>query len=89
MNIKGKYYCMVWVFGDGKVVEIIDQIKLFFKFEVVVFIFVEMVVMVIQDMWVCGVLFIGVVVVYGIVLGMNYDVSDMGLQCYYDFFIKI
>ena len=28
MNIKGKHYRTVWVSGDGKAVEIIDQTKL-------------------------------------------------------------
>ena len=32
MNIKGKHYRTVWVSGDGKAVEIIDQTKLPFKF---------------------------------------------------------
>ncbi len=43
MNIKGKHYRTVWVSGDGKAVEIIDQTKLPFKFEVVALTSAEMV----------------------------------------------
>lgn len=42
MNIKGKHYRTVWVSGDGKAVEIIDQTKLPFKFEVVALTSAEM-----------------------------------------------
>lgn len=52
MNIKGKHYRTVWVSGDGKAVEIIDQTKLPFKFEVVALTSAEMAATAIQDMWV-------------------------------------
>ena len=88
MNIKGKHYRTVWVSGDGKAVEIIDQTKLPFKFEVVALTSAEMAATAIQDMWVRGAPLIGVVAAYGIALGMNHDASDMGLQRYYDLLIK-
>ena len=50
MNIKGKHYRTVWVSGDGKAVEIIDQTKLPFKFEVVALTSAEMVATAIQEM---------------------------------------
>lgn len=74
--------------GDGKAVEIIDQTKLPFKFEVVALTSAEMAATAIQDMWVRGAPLIGVVAAYGIALGMNHDASDMGLQRYYDLLIK-
>lgn len=52
MNIKGKHYRTVWVSGDGKAVEIIDQTKLPFKFEVVALTSAEMAATAIQEMWV-------------------------------------
>lgn len=79
---------MVWVSGDGKAVEIIDQTKLPFKFEVVALTSAEMAATAIQEMWVRGAPLIGVVAAYGIALGMNHDASDMGLQRYYDLLIK-
>ncbi|EPR7353015.1 S-methyl-5-thioribose-1-phosphate isomerase, partial [Escherichia coli] len=88
MNIKGKHYRTVWVSGDGKAVEIIDQTKLPFKFEVVALTSAEMAATAIQEMWVRGAPLIGVVAAYGIALGMNHDASDMGLQRYYDLLIK-
>ena len=88
MNIKGKHYRTVWVSGDGKAVEIIDQTKLPFKFEVVELTSAEMAATAIQEMWVRGAPLIGVVAAYGIALGMNHDASDMGLQRYYDLLIK-
>ncbi len=51
MNIKGKHYRTVWVSGDGKAVEIIDQTKLPFKFEVVALTSAEMAATAIQG---CG-----------------------------------
>ena len=61
MNIKGKHYRTVWVSGDGKAVEIIDQTKLPFKFEVVALTSAEMAATAIQEMWVRGAPLIGVV----------------------------
>ncbi|EEW6006726.1 TPA: S-methyl-5-thioribose-1-phosphate isomerase [Escherichia coli] len=87
-SVARKHYRTVWVSGDGKAVEIIDQTKLPFKFEVVALTSAEMAATAIQDMWVRGAPLIGVVAAYGIALGMNHDASDMGLQRYYDLLIK-
>ncbi|HAT1684035.1 TPA: S-methyl-5-thioribose-1-phosphate isomerase [Klebsiella oxytoca] len=88
MNINGKHYRTVWVSEDGKAVEIIDQTKLPFKFEVVALTSVDMAAAAIQEMWVRGAPLIGVVAAYGMALGMQNDASDSNLQRCYDLLIK-
>ncbi len=88
MNIEGKHYRTVWVSKDGKSVEIIDQTKLPFKFEVLTLDSAQKVATAIQEMWVRGAPLIGVVAAYGMALGMQQDPSDKNLQSSYDLLIK-
>ncbi|EJD6671269.1 S-methyl-5-thioribose-1-phosphate isomerase [Providencia rettgeri] len=88
MNIEGKHYRTVWVSKDGKSVEIIDQTKLPFKFEVLTLDSAQKVATAIQEMWVRGAPLIGVVAAYGMALGMQQNPSDKNLQSSYDLLIK-
>ncbi|HEC8329728.1 MULTISPECIES: S-methyl-5-thioribose-1-phosphate isomerase [Providencia] len=88
MNIEGKHYRTVWVSKDGKAVEIIDQTKLPFKFELLTLNSAQKVATAIQEMWVRGAPLIGVVAAYGMALGMQHDPSDKNLQSSYDLLIK-
>lgn len=47
MDVDGKKYCMIWLVEDGMLVEIIDQIKFLYMFEIVCFCIMEDVVYVI------------------------------------------
>ena len=88
MNINGKHYRTVWVSDNGEAVEIIDQTKLPFKFEVVALTSVELAATAIKDMWVRGAPLIGVLAAYGMALGMKADTCDENLQRCYDLLVK-
>lgn len=88
MHINGKHYRTVWVSEDGNAVEIIDQTKLPFKFEVVALTSADMAATAIQKMWVRGAPLIGVVAAYGMALGMKEDTHDNNLHRCYDLLVK-
>ena len=76
MNVDGKPYRTIWLANDGWTVEIIDQTKLPFSFEVVELKDCAAAATAIRDMWVRGAPLIGATAAYGMALAMREDPSD-------------
>ena len=80
MKIDNQYYRTIWPDPRCKYVEIIDQTKLPFRFEVVKVNSLEMMVQAIKSMQVRGAPLIGVAAAYGLALAMLEDTSEDNLQ---------
>ena len=76
MNVDGKPYRTIWLADDGRGVEIIDQTKLPFMFEVIRLEDCAVAATAIRDMWVRGAPLIGATAAYGMALAMREDPSD-------------
>ena len=76
MNVDGKPYRTIWLADDGRGVEIIDQTKLPFTFEVTRLEDCAAAATAIRDMWVRGAPLIGATAAYGMALAMREDPSD-------------
>lgn len=76
MNVDGKPYRTIWLADDGRGVEIIDQTKLPFTFEVIRLEDCAAAATAIRDMWVRGAPLIGATAAYGMALAMREDWSD-------------
>ena len=80
MNVDGKPYRTIWLANDGWTVEIIDQTKLPFSFEVVELKDCAAAATAIRDMWVRGAPLIGATAAYGMALAMREDPSDANVS---------
>jgi methylthioribose-1-phosphate isomerase len=76
VNVDGKPYRTIWLADDGRGVEIIDQTKLPFTFEVIRLEDCAAAAAAIRDMWVRGAPLIGATAAYGMALAMREDPSD-------------
>ena len=88
MNIGEKHYRAVWVAGDGRTVEVLDQSKLPFSLEIIQLKTCDAAAQSIKDMWIRGAPLIGVVGAYGIALAMLEDPGDDSLQEAYNALIE-
>ena len=79
MKIDGKATRTIWVAGDGRTVEVIDQTKLPFEFEVLQLRNLEDAAVAIERMVVRGAPLIGAAASYGVALAMSEDSSDNNL----------
>lgn len=84
MKINGKHYRSVWVAGDGRTVEILDQTKLPYALEIIQLNTMQEAAVAIKDMWVRGAPLIGAVGAYGVALAMREDSSDTNLRHAYE-----
>ena len=80
MKIDGTAYRTIWVAADGRTVEVIDQTKLPFAFEVLPLNSLEDAAVAIETMVVRGAPLIGATAAYGVGLAMHEDPSDAGLE---------
>jgi len=80
MNINGKPYRTIWLGDDDGSVEIIDQTKLPFAFEIVSLRNLEDAAQAIKSMQVRGAPLIGATAAYGVALALRADPSDEGLE---------
>ena len=79
MNVNGKSYRTIWLNSDGRSVEIIDQTKLPFVFEIVTLRSLDDAARAISTMQVRGAPLIGATAAYGVCLGLREDASDEAL----------
>ena len=84
MNINGKHYRTIWVAGDRRTVQIIDQTKLPHQFEIVDLNTVAEAATAITDMLVRGAPLIGATAAYGFALAMRADARDANITAAYD-----
>jgi methylthioribose-1-phosphate isomerase len=84
MRVNGRPYRTIWVAGDSKTVEIIDQTQLPHRFATVSLSRLTDVVTAIKTMQVRGAPLIGAAAAYGICLAMVDDRSDEALEAAYD-----
>lgn len=84
MKIGGKHYRTIWLAEDGQTVEIIDQTKLPFTFEVVQLTSMVEAATAITDMLVRGAPLIGATAAYGFALAMRDDPSDDNITAAYE-----
>ncbi|TYC55843.1 S-methyl-5-thioribose-1-phosphate isomerase [Rhodobacterales bacterium] len=80
MNVDGKKYRTIWPAEDGGSVEIIDQTRFPYRFEIVSLRTVEDAAHAIRDMQVRGAPLIGATAAYGVALAMKADPSDENLH---------
>jgi methylthioribose-1-phosphate isomerase len=80
MNINGKPYRTIWIGDDDWSVEIIDQTKLPFAFEIVTLRNLDDAARAIKSMQVRGAPLIGATAAYGVALALRADPSDEGLE---------
>jgi methylthioribose-1-phosphate isomerase len=80
MRVDGRHYRSIWLAEDGESVEIIDQTKLPFAFEVARLADLEAAARAIEVMQVRGAPLIGATAAYGMALAMRADPSDAGLD---------
>ena len=80
MKIDGKPYRTIWLGADGTSVEIIDQTKLPFAFEIVSLKTLEDAARAISSMQVRGAPLIGATAAYGVALALRADASDDALD---------
>lgn len=83
MNVDGTPYRSIWLAGDGRTVEIIDQRRLPHEFVVEPLRGLDAACTAIRDMWVRGAPLIGATAAYGMALAMAEDASDAGLDAAY------
>jgi len=79
MNIDGTPFRTIWLAADGWAVEIIDQTKIPFEFNILRLDTCDLAATAIRDMWVRGAPLIGATAAYGMALAMNGDPSDDNL----------
>ena len=79
MNVDGKPFRTIWLTADGWAIEIIDQTKLPFEFNVLRIENCDAAATAIHDMWVRGAPLIGATAAYGMALAMREDASDANL----------
>tara|TARA_E500000331_G_scaffold151945_1_gene147867 strand:+ start:65 stop:1162 length:1098 start_codon:yes stop_codon:yes gene_type:complete len=80
LNVDGKPYRTIWRAEDGWAVEIIDQTKLPFTFEIIRLEDCAAATKAIRDMWVRGAPLIGATAAYGMALAMREDPSDANVS---------
>jgi methylthioribose-1-phosphate isomerase len=80
VNVGDRHYRTIWLNGDGRSVDIIDQRWLPHEFRVATLRTVEDVAVAIRDMWVRGAPLIGITAAYGMAIGMAADASDIALD---------
>lgn len=80
MNVGDRHYRTIWLNGDGRSVDIIDQRWLPHEFRIVTLHTLEDVAVAIRDMWVRGAPLIGVTAAYGMAVAMAADPSDAALD---------
>jgi methylthioribose-1-phosphate isomerase len=80
MRVNGRHFRSIWLAEDGETVEIIDQTRLPFAFEVARLADVEAAARAIEVMQVRGAPLIGATAAYGLALAMRADPSDAGLD---------
>jgi len=80
VNVNGRAYRTIWVRGDGRTVEIIDQTRLPHQFAVVTLRTMDDAVHAIRSMQVRGAPLIGATAAYGICLALAVDKSDETLN---------
>ncbi len=83
MNVNGTPYRTIWLAGDGRAVEIIDQTRLPHAFITVRLETVAEAAHAITDMLVRGAPLIGAAAAYGMCLGVRHDPSREGLEAAY------
>jgi methylthioribose-1-phosphate isomerase len=84
MRVGDRHYRSIWVGGDGRSVEIIDQTKLPHEFEIATLATVEDAARAIETMQVRGAPLIGATAAYGICLALREDASDEALEAAYE-----
>jgi methylthioribose-1-phosphate isomerase len=84
VRIRGVSYRTISLGDDGRTVEVIDQTRLPFAFELRHLQTVEQAASAIRDMVVRGAPLIGVTAAYGVALGMRADASDAALRTVVD-----
>ncbi|MEO0388183.1 MAG: S-methyl-5-thioribose-1-phosphate isomerase, partial [Pseudomonadota bacterium] len=80
MKIDGTHTRTIWCAADGATVEVIDQTKLPFRYEVLALTSLEQAAVAIETMVVRGAPLIGATAAYGMALAMRADPSDEGLE---------
>lgn len=80
MNIDGTPHRTIWLAPDGRTVQVIDQTKLPFRYEVLDLTSLEDAARAIEDMVVRGAPLIGATAAYGMALAMAADPSEDGLE---------
>ena len=80
MRVGDRHFRTIWLAGDGRSVEIIDQRWLPHEFRIATLSSVEDVATAIRDMWVRGAPLIGVTAAYGVAIAMRDDASDAALD---------
>ena len=88
MNVNGHHYRTIWLNTDGWAVDIIDQTKFPYLFEVVTLRTPEEAATAISDMLVRGAPLIGVTAAYGMALAMRQHSSDAALARAYDLLVR-
>ncbi|TIT49133.1 MAG: S-methyl-5-thioribose-1-phosphate isomerase, partial [Mesorhizobium sp.] len=84
MNVGDRHYRTIWLSGDGRSVEIIDQRWLPHEFRIEKLGTVAGVATAIRDMWVRGAPLIGVTAAYGVAMQMTDDASDEALDAVWE-----
>ncbi len=84
MKIDGTPFRSIWLSGDGRTVQIIDQTKLPHDLVIADLATIDQAATAIRDMWVRGAPLIGATAAYGMALQMAADPSDSGLAHGYD-----
>ncbi len=85
MNVGDRHYRTIWVGDDGQTVEVIDQTKLPFEFEILPLTSVADAADAIRHMVVRGAPLIGVTAAYGMAIEMARDPSDQAIGAAYDY----
>ena len=80
MKVNGRHYRSIWLADDGRSVEVIDQTRLPFAFEVVRLSDLDAAVAAIRNMVVRGAPLIGATAAYGLCLALGQDASDGSLD---------
>ncbi|MGC2522503.1 MAG: S-methyl-5-thioribose-1-phosphate isomerase, partial [Stellaceae bacterium] len=80
MNVRGRPMRTIWLAGDGRTVEIIDQTLLPHELAIVRLAALEQMAVAIRTMQVRGAPLIGVAAAYGVALAMADDPTDRGLD---------
>jgi methylthioribose-1-phosphate isomerase len=79
VKVGERHFRSIWLAGDGRTVEIIDQTRLPHEFKIVTLNNLEDAAVAIKDMWVRGAPLIGATAAYGVALHILRDASDAGL----------
>ncbi len=84
MKVDGKHYRTIWPVDGGRIVRVIDQTKLPFRFELLDLTTVAQAASAIKTMVVRGAPLIGATAAHGMALAMRADPSDQHLNSAYD-----